>query len=121
MPEAVVSLLLLLIELLEIVGAGFLVAGFVVATLVCLRQTLRRGPTTAIESYRQALGRSILIGLEILVAATIIKTITVEPSIESLGRLAVMIGVRTALGWTTVLEMTGRWPWQSSRRGATED
>jgi uncharacterized membrane protein len=53
-----------------------------------------------------------LIGLEILVAATIIKTIIVEPSVEGVGLLATMIIIRTMLGWTTVLEVSGRWPWQ---------
>ena len=65
--------------------------------------------------YRQALGRSVLVGLEVLVAATIIKTVIVEPSLEGLGLLAGMIVVRTILGWTTVLEISGRWPWQSAK------
>jgi uncharacterized membrane protein len=62
--------------------------------------------------YRQSLGRSVLIGLEILVASTIIKTIIVDPSIESLGILTAMVIIRAMLGWTTVLEINGRWPWQ---------
>lgn len=75
---------------------------------------------TAIRRYRQSLGRSVLIGLEVLVAATIIKTITVEPSLESLGLLAGMIVIRTILGWTTVLEISGRWPWQKQHSNAGE-
>jgi uncharacterized membrane protein len=70
------------------------------------------GPFEARHRYRRRLGRSVLIGLEILVAATIIKTIIVEPSVEGIGILAVMIIIRTMLGWTTVLEISGRWPWQ---------
>ena len=62
--------------------------------------------------YRKSLGRVVILGLEILVAVTIIKTITVEPTVESLGLLALIIVIRTALSWTTVLEMNGRWPWQ---------
>ena len=120
MPETVVSWLLLLIQLLEIVGASFLILGFVVATLMCLRNIRRQNLTTALASYRQALGRAVLIGLEILVAATIIKTITIEPSFEGMGRLAVMVGIRTVLGWTTVLEIDGRWPWQRPRSSGVE-
>ena len=67
---------------------------------------------TAKKRYRQALARSILIGLEVLVSATIIKTITVEPSLRELGLLARIIVIRTLLGWTTALEANGRWPWQ---------
>ena len=56
--------------------------------------------------------------LAVLVAATIIKTIIVEPSFESLGLLAGMIVIRTILGWTTALEINRRWPWQKGRREA---
>jgi uncharacterized membrane protein len=69
-------------------------------------------PLVSLDRYRRTLGRSVLIGLEILVAATILKTITVEPSLESMGLLAAMVIVRTMLGWTTALEINGRWPWQ---------
>ena len=114
MPEYVTQGLGLLIQLLEISGASLLILGFLFATWKWV-QRLWQGQVdhrTAIRRYRQALGRSVLIGLEILVAATIIKTITVEPSLESLGLLAAMIIIRTMLGWTTVLEVSGRWPRQ---------
>jgi uncharacterized membrane protein len=107
-----------LVRGLEIIGAGALVAGFVVATGHCLLETCRQGPVAAVERYRQALGRAVLIGLEILVAATIIKTITLEPTVESMSLLALMVVIRTVLGWTMVLEMSGRWPWQRARSDA---
>lgn len=59
-----------------------------------------------------------MIRLEILVAATIIQTVTIGPSPTALGLLAIMIAILTILSWTTVLEMSGRWPWQ--REPATE-
>ncbi len=67
---------------------------------------------------RRALGRVILIGLELLVAATIIKTITVKPTVEGMGLLVFMVAIRTTIGWTTFLEMNGRWPWIKPRSGA---
>ena len=102
----------LVVRGLEIAGAGALVAGFVVATVSWFLGALRQGAPSAVGRYRQAIGRTILIGLEILVAATIIKTITVQPTVESMSFLAIMVAIRTVLGWTTVLEMSGRWPWQ---------
>jgi uncharacterized membrane protein len=54
-----------------------------------------------------------VIGLEVLVAATIVKTATKEATLVSIGLLAGMIMVRTILSWTMVLEMEGHWPWQS--------
>ncbi len=115
MPEQVMHGLELLVQAIEIVGASALVLGFVIITIQCFRNALRDGAKPAIAGYRKALGRVILIGLEILVAATIIKTITLPPTAESMGFLAIMVAIRTALGWTTVLEMSGHWPWQSSR------
>ena len=113
MPDLMVQGLALLTQLLEIFGAGFLILGFVFDTARWWFRYMRRlEPLAAQLSYRRSLGRSVLIGLEILVAATIIKTIIVEPSAESMGLLITMIIIRTMLGWTTVLEVSGRWPWQ---------
>ena len=114
MLEAVIDELRFLTLTLEAIGAFALILGFVIATARCVLQIKPLGTVQAIESYRRALGRVILIGLEILVAATIIKTITFDPTLENMGLLAIMIAIRTALGWSTVLEMNGRWPWQKS-------
>ena len=98
----------------EIAGASALILGFLIATVLFLIQLSTADVASVYDIYRQSLGRTIVIGLEILVAVTIITTITVEPTAESLGLLALMILIRTALSWTTVLEMSGRWPWQKA-------
>jgi uncharacterized membrane protein len=98
---------------IEVLGAGVIVAGILWS---CVR-VLRRG--MADESYgafRIRLGRSLLLGLEILVAADIVKTIAVEPTLARLGVLAGLVALRTFLGWTLALEIEGRWPWQAHRR-----
>ena len=110
--DVIVHLLEVIIQLLEICGAGMLVLGYGFATWKWAQRVHRDGHHPALAYYRQALGRSVLIGLEVLVAATIIKTVIVEHSLEGLGLLAGMIVIRTILGWTTVLEINGRWPWQ---------
>ena len=112
MPAPITHSLFVLTQLLEICGAGFLIIGFIIDTIRWFPHMRQLGPVDALHRYRRRLGRSVLIGLEILVAATIIKTIIVEPSAESLGLLITMIIIRTMLGWTTVLEISGRWPWQ---------
>jgi len=114
MLEVLVDELRFLTLTLEAIAAFALILGFVIATTRCLLDISRIGTKGAIGGYRQTLGRVVLIGLEILVAATIIKTITFDPTLENMGLLAMMVAVRTALGWSMVLEMTGRWPWQSS-------
>lgn len=114
MPEEVHELLALVIRLLEIAGASALVLGFLVATFHGVRRYFREGTQPAIARYRQAIGRTVLIGLEVLVAATIIKTITLEPTLRSVGFLAITVVIRTILSWTTVLEVYGHWPWQKA-------
>ena len=112
MPDAVVQGLATLIRTLEDASAFLLLLGFVVATFHWVRNYPRDGALPDFESYRKAIARVVLIGLEILVAATIIKTIIIDPTLEQVGYLAIMVAIRTFLGWTTSLEMSGRWPWQ---------
>ena len=118
MSEGVIQSLGVLAQVLEIVGAGALVLGFVIGTVRCLSQSFQLGAIPAVERYRRSIGRVILFGLEILVAATIIKTITLHSTVEGMGLLAIMVAIRTAIGWTIVLEMEGRWPWQKPRPAA---
>jgi uncharacterized membrane protein len=63
------------------------------------------------DEYKISIGRSLLLGLEVLVAADIVKTIAIELTFTSLGLLAGLVVVRTFLSWTLVLEIEGRWPW----------
>lgn len=118
MPDVLIQGLKAVAQGLEIVGAGALVLGFVISTGNCIRQSVQEGVAPGVKRYRQALGRTVLIGLEILVAATVIKTMTLEPTVEGIGFLAIMVAIRTILGWTMGLEMDGRWPWQRPRRDA---
>lgn len=73
------------------------------------------------ELYRQArlsVGRSILLGLELLVAADIIRTVAVSPSFQSVGVLAAIVAIRTFLSFTLEMEISGRWPWQAEPQAA---
>lgn len=62
--------------------------------------------------YRHNLVRGILLGLELFVAADLIKTVAIEMTFKSVGALAIIILIRTFLNFTLELEITGRWPWQ---------
>jgi uncharacterized membrane protein len=64
------------------------------------------------DQYRISIGRSLLLGLEVLVAADIVKTVAIDLTFAGLGLLAGLVLVRTFLSWTLVLEIEGRWPWQ---------
>ncbi len=106
-------------ELFGDVGVAFDAVGvavIVVATAIAggrFAVRYRRGPRdgTVYRKLKVELGQGLLLGLEILVAADIIKTVAVQPSFNSLGVLAVLIAIRTALSWSLMLEIDGRWPW----------
>ena len=109
-----------MLETMELIGQGVdatgvavMVVGIILATVYFLNKRLRGGsPMEAYQDYRQGIGRAILLGLEILIAGDIIRTIAVEPTFQSLGILAVVILIRTFLSTTLELEVEGRWPWQ---------
>src|SRR5207248_7236029 len=94
---------------IEIFGVLIIVTGIAWSTYLHLRRPM---PGENTEIYKIRIGRSLLLGLEVLVAADIVKTIAHELSFISLGLLAGLVLVRTFLGWTLVVEIDGRWPWQ---------
>ena len=91
---------------IEIFGVFIIVAGVIWSS----RFIYRRETTSRYDNYKISIGRSLLLGLEVLVAADIVKTIAIELTFASLGLLAGLVLVRTFLSW--VLEIEGRWPWQ---------
>jgi uncharacterized membrane protein len=96
-------------------GAGIVVVviGLLTATaafLVALRARTER--PDAYRLYRQRVGKAILLGLEFLVAADIIRTVAVAPTFRGVGVLAVVVAVRTFLSFALDVELEGHWPWQ---------
>lgn len=92
-------------------GVIAIVAGAILATVFAVTRLVRR-QGDVYGRFRRFLGRSILLGLELLVAADIIRTVAVGPTLEGVGVLAAIVLIRTFLSFTLELEITGRWPWQ---------
>ncbi len=100
-------------------GVGVIVGGILLASVLTLL-AFRRGDVDEIyRHYRQRVGKAILLGLEFLVSADIIRTVAVSPSFRGVGVLAVIVLVRTFLSFTLELELEGRWPWQRERATTT--
>ncbi len=98
---------------IEVVGVAVILIGAVAATVVFLMGGFSHdGWPQAFRNYRANLGRGILLGLELLVAADIIGTVAVTPSLENLAVLAVIVLIRTFLSFSLEVEIEGRWPWQ---------
>lgn len=93
---------------IEIFGVLIIVIGIAWSTYLHLS---RRPSELDVDAYKIRIGRSLLLGLEVLVAADIVKTIAHELTVMNLGLLAGLVLVRTFLSWTLVLEIEGRWPW----------
>ncbi len=106
--------------LLDVVGAIVIVVGIIISSGAVVAHIVRHWKGEAIyDGYRKDLARSILLGLEILVAGDIIRTVSGQVSITSVLALAGIVAIRSFLGAEFEMELTGRWPWQqkkSSRR-----
>ncbi|WFE76572.1 DUF1622 domain-containing protein [Roseinatronobacter sp. S2] len=88
-------------QLLEVLGVSAILAGAVFALSEAVRNLLRRWEGQKIfDLFRTRLAKSILIGVEFLIAADIVGTVIIEPSLESLGVLAVIVLIRTFLSFT---------------------
>ena len=97
-------------RVVDVAGVVIIIGGIVYTTAeIGLRHAWNADGYTR---YRRGIGRSILLGLELLIAADIIRTIAVTPTFQSIGVLALIVLVRTFLSFTLTLEIEGRWPWQ---------
>lgn len=112
----------LVTRVVEIAGTAIIVVGaFGSLAMFLLRLARGAGPReTLIANFRSSLGRSILLGLEFLVAADIINTVAVEPTIQSLIVLAGIVLIRTFLSFSLEVEIEGRWPWQKRDASSPE-
>ena len=104
--------------MIEALGVAIVVIGVALATLGFLRGMLQASNRTVTrrnvlgEVMRGQVGRTLLLGLEILVAADIVQTVALDPTLEHIGTLGLLVLVRTFLSWSIILELEGRWPWQ---------
>lgn len=97
---------------LDIAGVAVIVAG----TLLAAARSVLPGAGHGYTGFRQNLGRTILLGLELLVAADIVRTVAVEPTLQSVAVLALIVVIRTFLSITLEVELEGRWPWQREKK-----
>jgi uncharacterized membrane protein len=112
MPEWLNTALHITTRGLEVFGIAAIVIGSIIATVTYLRAWLRRSDREeAFNAYRSSLGRAILLGLEFLVAADIINTVAIEPTLRSVVVLGGIVLIRTFLSFSLEVEIEGRWPW----------
>lgn len=96
-------------KVVETVGIAAIVVGI---ALALARFAVTHQDDHGYTRCRRSIGRSILLGLELLVAGDIIRTVAVSPNFRSVGVLALIVLIRTFLSFTLEVEINGRWPWQ---------
>jgi uncharacterized membrane protein len=102
----------------EIAGISAIIVGSAIATVAFLTASVRSS-SGAYRTYRQRLGLAILLGLELLVAADIINTVGVDPTLRTVAVLAGVVLIRTFLSFSLEVEIEGRWPWKRAARDAS--
>jgi uncharacterized membrane protein len=96
----------------EILGVATLLIGLVAALLSGGLELIRgQAPRSAYRTVRTIFAHAILLGLEFLVAADIIRTVAVQPSLENVAVLGLIVLIRTFLSFSLEVELEGRWPW----------
>ena len=106
------------VDVVEGVGVAIMVLG-ALGAFVLFAQRIRRGIERAYQQLRENIGRLILLGLEVLIIADIIRTIVVEPTLESVAVLGSIVVIRILLSFSLEVEIDGAWPWR--RAGAHSD
>ena len=105
---------------IEVLAVAIITIAIAYATVSFMFARLGHRPATGTyQLYRRRIGEPLLLGLEILVAADVIRTVILDLTIESVAVLGLLVLIRTFLTWSLVIEMEGRWPWarESFREG----
>jgi uncharacterized membrane protein len=100
---------------IEAMAVALIAGAFLFVSIRFLLRSGQRDKNTY-ESYKLFLGRALSLGLEFLVAADVIRTVTIAPTFTNIGILALVVLTRTFLSWSLAVEMEGRWPWQPLSR-----
>jgi uncharacterized membrane protein len=115
-PETLHALWLGIATALETAGVTVIVVGAFGTTVLFLWRSFQQGGfNAAFTQFRRSFGKAILLGLEFLVAADIVGTVAIGPTLQDLSVLGLLVLIRTFLSFSLEMEITGRWPWQSGK------
>ena len=96
----------------EVVGVVVIVCAIFLSLLRVLKDLAGRSRPLHMHHYQIIIGKGLQLGLEFMVAADIMRTVAVKPTMQDVAILGVLVAVRTFLSWAIVIEGEGRWPWQ---------
>jgi uncharacterized membrane protein len=102
-------------DLIELVAVIVIAVGVLLAIIVGIRTSIQIDVDAGFDKFRRVMARGLLTGLDLLIAADIIKTVTLEPTLENVSALGLLVLIRTFLTWTLLVETEGHWPWQQDK------
>jgi uncharacterized membrane protein len=121
-PDTLNALWRLISMGLETAGVAVIVIGALATTALFFWRSLQEGTARSpFNRFRNDFGRAILLGLEFLVAADIVGTVAIGPTLQDLSVLGVLVLIRTFLSFALQVEITGRWPWRAGDAGRQEE
>jgi uncharacterized membrane protein len=110
----------LVATIIEIAGVLVIGIGVVAAAISSARSKLADRKAVTYVAFRREMSRWLLLGLELLIAADVIKTVTLNLELESVLALGTLVIIRTFLAWSITMENEGRWPWQRTSDARSE-
>jgi uncharacterized membrane protein len=102
-------------NLIELLAVMVIAVGVLLAIIVGIRTSIQIDTDAGFNKFRRVMARGLLTGLDLLIAADIIKTVTLEPTLENVAALGLLVLIRTFLTWTLLVETEGQWPWQQKK------
>ena len=107
-------------EVIEVGAIAVIAVSVIIAVAQMVRSAIGGASgSRAYDVFKQSFARGVLLGLDLLIAADIIRTVTLEQTFENVAALGLLVIVRTFLSWSLVLEAEGRWPWEAPRPDTT--
>ena len=102
-------------EWIELAAITFIAITVVLATIAGVRSRITHSSDDPYRVFKQRFAKGLLLGLDLLIAADVIRTVTLESSFENVSVLGMLVLIRIVLAWSLVVDVEGRWPWQPQR------
>lgn len=101
-------------DIMDALGVAIVSIGVLVGLIFFIKNCVTQTVDIAYKDFRIQIVRSLILGLEVLVAGDVIRTVAISPSLISVAVLGAIVVIRCFLSWSLTLEIEGRWPWQSA-------
>ncbi len=107
-------------DVMDALGVAVVALGVLWGLVCFVKGLITQTPDIAYKTFRIQIVRSLILGLEVLVAGDVIRTVAISPTMTSVAVLGAIVLIRCFLSWSLTLEIDGRWPWQVPRKEQSE-